>query len=99
VPPPSLPAADRDIALVVPFRVSAADLLATVREAAGATLESAAVVDEYRGEGIPDGARSLAIRLVFRSSERTLRDAEVDSAVRKIVSALEHTHDVVLRST
>jgi phenylalanyl-tRNA synthetase beta subunit len=48
---------------------------------------------------MPDGARSVAIRLTFRLAERTLRDAEVDEAVQRIRAALEQTLGVFLRTT
>ena len=43
----------------------------------------------YRGERIPQGTRSLALSLTFRSPERTLTDEEVDKIVARIVRALE----------
>jgi phenylalanyl-tRNA synthetase beta chain len=98
-PLPTTPPAERDLALVVPDRLVVADVLATVGRVAGPTLESAAVVDEYRGPGMPEGARSVAIRLTFRAAERTLRDAEVDEAVQRIRAALEQTLGVFLRTT
>jgi phenylalanyl-tRNA synthetase beta chain len=87
------------LALVVPDELTAAEILRVVTAEAGPLLESTSVVDEYRGTGIPEGARSLAVRLVFRSPERTLRDEEVDSVVRKICSTLAQEHHVVLRTS
>ncbi len=98
-PYPATPSAERDLALVVRDAVPAGAVLATARAAGGALLESLAVVDEYRGRGIPEGARSLAIRLVFRSPERTLRDAEIDDAIRRLCGALEREHGIVLRTS
>jgi len=43
----------------------------------------------YRGERIPEGTRSLALSLTFRSPERTLTDEEVDEIVARIVHGLE----------
>ena len=42
----------------------------------------------YKGKQIPDGKKSVAFSLVFRSLEATLTDAEVDSATKKILKAL-----------
>jgi phenylalanyl-tRNA synthetase beta chain len=99
VPYATTPKAERDLALVVPDELTAAEILRVVTAEAGPLLESTSVVDEYRGTGIPEGARSLAVRLVFRSPERTLRDEEVDSVVRKICSTLAQEHHVVLRAS
>jgi phenylalanyl-tRNA synthetase beta chain len=53
--------------------------------------------DRYRGKGVPEGRVSLSLRLTFRSSERTLTDAEVDDAMARIVDALASTHGAVRR--
>ncbi|MEK7379582.1 MAG: phenylalanine--tRNA ligase subunit beta [Gemmatimonadota bacterium] len=95
---PTTPSVERDLALVVPDGVTAASVQEATRAAAGGLLESVAVVDEYRGKGLPPGTRSLAIRLVFRAADRTLRDPEVDAAVGRVCSALEKRHHVVLRT-
>ncbi len=93
------PKTERDLALVVPDDLSAETILSVVTGRGGPLLESSTVVDEYRGPGIPEGARSLAVRLVFRSPERTLRDEEVDSVVQTVCSTLAREHHVVLRTS
>jgi phenylalanyl-tRNA synthetase beta chain len=97
-PLPVNPSADRDLALVVPDAVAVAAVLDQARRAAGSALEGLQVVDEYRGAGVPDGARSVAVRLTFRLADRTLRDAEVDDAVGKVRAALERNLGIVLRT-
>jgi phenylalanyl-tRNA synthetase beta chain len=86
---PSFPPVDRDLALVVPDALSAADLTHAIGVAAGRLLEDVALFDVYAGEGIPAGKRSLAFRLRFRAAERTLKDAEVDKAVKSVLAKLE----------
>jgi len=53
--------------------------------------------DRYRGAGVPDGTISLSLRLTFRSSDRTLTDAEVDAAMEAIVTALAARHGAARR--
>jgi phenylalanyl-tRNA synthetase beta chain len=96
---PSTPAAERDLALLVPHEVSAGQVMESARQAGGALLEQVRAIDEYRGKGVPEGCRSVAIRLTFRAADRTLRDEEVDAAVGKIRAALEQTLAVTLRTT
>jgi phenylalanyl-tRNA synthetase beta chain len=96
---PATPAADRDIALVVPDGVPAGAVLEQIRGAAGPALEWIGVIDEYRGAGVAEGHRSVAIRLRFRRADRTLRDQEVDEAVRKVLESLEHERGIVLRTS
>lgn len=98
-PLPVYPAVERDIALIVARGAVAAEVGATIREAAPETLESLSIFDVYEGENIPEGARSIAWRLRFRSAERTLTDEEVDAAMERITSSLREKHDVALRGT
>ncbi len=84
------PAALRDIALVVDAARPAGDvrrqLLKIARAAAGGafSVESVEVFDLYAGQGLPEGKKSLAFALSFRSPDRTLTDDEVNAAFTKI---------------
>jgi phenylalanyl-tRNA synthetase beta chain len=98
-PLPTTPAADRDVALSVPNAITAAVIESTIRASGGPLLESVGVLDEYRGAGLPVGHRSLAFRLRFRATDRTLRDKEVDTAVQRIITALQEQHGIQLRAS
>jgi phenylalanyl-tRNA synthetase beta chain len=93
-PIPVHPGSERDLALLVPASTRAAEVSATIREAAGALLEDVFPFDLYEGKGIPEGTRSIAHRLRFRAPERTLTDAEVDEAVARVLRALEERHGI-----
>jgi len=82
----SLPAVLQDIAVVAPEEVSAADVVALVRDAGGELLVSARVFDVYAGEQVGAGNRSLAVRLEFRAADRTLTDEEV-AALRDVIES------------
>jgi phenylalanyl-tRNA synthetase beta chain len=86
---PQYPAVERDLALLVPIAVSAAELREVVVARGGELLESLYPFDVYEGKGVPGGTRSVAWRLRFRRPERTLTDAEVDTALERILQALE----------
>jgi phenylalanyl-tRNA synthetase beta chain len=88
-PVPSMPAMEVDLALVVPDSTTSAEVGNVIRSSAGDLLESLAVFDEFRGQGIPEGSRSLAWRLTFRHPERTLRDREIQGRTAKILKDLE----------
>lgn len=96
-PIPAQPASDRDLALLVPTAVPAAEVSETLRAAAGDLLERLAVFDVYTGEGVPEGTRSIAYRLVFRHPDRTLKDAEVDEAIERVLARVKDTHGVERR--
>ncbi|MBF2097667.1 MAG: phenylalanine--tRNA ligase subunit beta [Gloeomargaritaceae cyanobacterium C42_A2020_066] len=92
------PASGRDIAFYAPLEVSAAALEATMAAAAGPLLAEVAIFDEYRGESVPAGQRSLAFHLVYRASDRTLTDADVEAVHQQVRQALTQAHAVQLRS-
>ncbi|HTL05144.1 MAG TPA: phenylalanine--tRNA ligase subunit beta, partial [Gemmatimonadales bacterium] len=95
---PSVPAATRDLALLLPEGVAVAAVEAVLRDAAGALLETVRVIDEYRGAGLPAGRRGVAVRLVLRAADRTLRDAEVDDVLQRVLATLDKALDVTVRS-
>jgi phenylalanyl-tRNA synthetase beta chain len=84
------PAALRDIALIVGDTTPAEDVrkhLAKVARAAvgnAFALEAISVFDVYQGKGLPEGSKSIAFSLVFRASDRTLTDDEVNAVFSKI---------------
>ena len=99
-PLPIYPAVARDLALLLdPSRTAASvtGLLAERGRRHG--LESVAVIDEYRGKELPDGKRSVTVRLVFRSADRTLTDSEVELALGRLRTSLERELDVTVRTT
>jgi phenylalanyl-tRNA synthetase beta chain len=85
------------MALLIPEALASEAVEKTVREAAGALLENVEPFDLYRGRGIPEGTRSIAYRLRFRAPDRTLTDAEADSAVKRILAKLKEEHGVERR--
>jgi phenylalanyl-tRNA synthetase beta chain len=88
VPLPSTPASEFDLALSVPDGVRAAQVEAVMRRVSGKLLESVELFDRYVGTGVEPGYRSLAWRLTFRHSERTLRDRELEARRSDILRAL-----------
>jgi phenylalanyl-tRNA synthetase beta chain len=94
----SFPEVRQDLAFVVDEDVPAASLAATMREAAGPELRSVAVFDEYRGEQIGAGKRSLAFRVAFGSPDRTLTDEEAAVLRGRIVDALAKQFGAKLRA-
>ncbi len=92
------PASDRDLALFSPLSTSVAVLEAAIRAAGGSLLESVELFDEYRGQGVPEGQRSLAFRMTYRAQDRTLTEAEVEAAQQQVRAHLEQTFQVQLRS-
>jgi phenylalanyl-tRNA synthetase beta chain len=96
-PIPRFPSIVRDLSIVVPERLPAADVRGTIRSTAPDTLAAVGEFDRYAGKGVPDGHVSISVRLTFRHADRTLTDVEVQQAVDRIVRSLEANHGAVLR--
>jgi len=88
-PLPLQPPVERDLALVLPPGVTAAQVSDILRRTVGPLLERLEVFDEYRGPGIPVGHRSVAWHCTFRDPERTLRERDVDALLARGLAALE----------
>ena len=76
----TFPAATQDVSLTLPADIPAAEVQAALAEGAGALLESVRLVDDYRGEGVAEGTKSLTFALRFRAPDRTLTAAEATEA-------------------
>ena len=96
-PLPRFPSVSRDIALLVDDTLQASTLRTTIRAAAPDTLVQVREFDRYHGKGIPDGKVSLALRLTFRSPDRTLTDGEVQAAMDEVLKAVRSAHGAVQR--
>lgn len=94
----AFPASDRDLAFFAPIDLTVADLAKVMTRAGGKLLESVTLFDQYRGESVPAGERSLAFRLVYRAQDQTLTDKDVDPIHQKVRAALEKQFPVTLRS-
>jgi phenylalanyl-tRNA synthetase beta chain len=90
-PLPTLPAATRDVALLVGNDVTAGALAEALRAGGGTICESVEIFDVYRGQGVPEGHKSVAFRLVYRDPQmaKTLTDAEVDAQHAKAIAATQ----------
>jgi phenylalanyl-tRNA synthetase beta chain len=96
-PLPRFPSVVRDLALLVNAQTPASAIRETIRAAAPPTLVAVGEFDRYQGPAIPEGRVSLAFHLTFRSPERTLVDAEVQTGMNDIVAALQREHGAVQR--
>ncbi|MBD2384399.1 phenylalanine--tRNA ligase subunit beta [Cylindrospermum sp. FACHB-282] len=92
------PASDRDLAFFAPVKLTVAEIEKVITKAGKGLLESVELFDEYRGENVPPGQRSLAFRLNYRASDRTLTEAEVQPVHNQVRDALVEKFGVSLRS-
>ena len=93
----SYPPASQDLAVVVGRDVTAAAVVEQARRAGGKLVRSVHVFDVYEGDQVPEDKRSLALRVVMRSPERTLGEKDIAGVRAKILKALEREFQAALR--
>jgi len=92
-----LPVVRRDLAIVVDDGVAAGDLLATLEAAKPPGVEALRLFDVYRGPGLLQGKKSLAILVLMQDTERTLTDADIDATVAELLRVATDRFGATLR--
>ena len=83
------PTIKKDLAVIMPKNMTAAEVGMKIKKSAGSNLESYEVFDMYTGAGIDEGMKSIAYSLTFGKMDRTLTDEEINQALDKIIKDLE----------
>lgn len=83
------PSIVRDVSLLVERRVTLSELLERIRDEGLENCREARLVDVYEGANLPEGKRSVTLRVEYRAEARTLRDEEVEGMHTRLVHALE----------
>ena len=83
------PAVNRDISMVIPKSVLAGQIEEVIESKGGSYLESCQLFDVYEGAQIKPGCKSMAYSIVFRAKNKTLEEADVASAMKRILKGLE----------
>ena len=91
------PGVTRDMAVLLDRNVPASEVLAALSADPALPLARATIFDLYQGGGIPPYKKSLAMRLFFRESTRTLTDEEVNGYFNGIVLSLKKLFSAELR--
>lgn len=81
------PSSRRDLALVVAETVTAQQIVDVVQQAGGNMLQKVFVFDIYRGKGLGEASKSVALGLIFNDYSRTLTLEEIDAAVTAVTRA------------
>ncbi|MSN25653.1 MAG: phenylalanine--tRNA ligase subunit beta [Geobacter sp.] len=95
--PSRFPDSTRDIAMLVPTSLQSDKIVACIRSVKAKEIEHIQIFDLYCGKGIPDGFTSIAVRIRYRSYERTLTEDEIGSIHKKIIDSLINKLQVTLR--
>ncbi|MCL2760200.1 MAG: phenylalanine--tRNA ligase subunit beta [Desulfuromonadales bacterium] len=95
--PSRYPDTFRDIAMLVKKGIAADKILSVINSARIPNLTKAYVFDLYEGDKIPEGEKSIAVRVRYGSSERTLTDEEVNKFHQKVINSLQAQLEMVIR--
>ncbi len=96
-PLPKYPAVTRDIAMLVKDEIPVIDIENIIRQRGGKSIEAINLFDVYKGKQIQEGYKSVAYSIVYRASDHTLTDEEVNSSMKKILNGLERELEAQLR--
>jgi len=96
-PIPRFPSAARDIAVVCSEDTTIAELTDCIRRSGGTLLKDVRLFDIYTGSHIAPGKKSTAFSMKFRADDRTITDDDADSAVKKVLDALEKELGAIIR--
>jgi phenylalanyl-tRNA synthetase beta chain len=94
--PPALQAVTRDFAFLVPAELPAGDLVRVVKGADKANIVSARLFDDFRGQGVPERQKSLAVEVTLQPGEKSYDEAEL-KAIAERVTAVAAKLGAVLR--
>lgn len=85
--PPALQAVTRDFAFLVPAALAAGDLLRAVKGADKANIVAARLFDDFRGAGVPEGQKSLAIEVTLQPGDKSYGEADLKAIAEKVTAA------------
>jgi phenylalanyl-tRNA synthetase beta chain len=94
---PRLPSVIRDISFLISEEIPYSKIVKTIAEVDDKMITDIIAFDEYRGKQIPNGKRSLTLRLKIRDKEKTLTDERVDYLVDSVIKKLENTWKITMR--
>jgi phenylalanyl-tRNA synthetase beta chain len=96
-PLPRFPSVVRDVSLLADRRAGYGEMRRKVLALGIEECRGVSLVDVYEGGNVPEGKRSVTLRVEYRSDERTLRDEEADEMHARVVAALEDEFGAQLR--
>jgi phenylalanyl-tRNA synthetase beta chain len=91
------PSVRRDLALIVKEDVSASAIINCIMGSTEPTLQEVIIFDIYRGTGVEEGSKSVALSLIMQDYAQTLTDSEIDAIVSRLLTLLNNEKNAKLR--
>lgn len=93
------PEVRRDLAFIVKQEVALDELTGCIKAHAGEYFKQVNLFDQYIGEGVDEGHKSLALGLTWQHPSRTLTDDEINQSVSSLIQALNNATGATLRDS
>lgn len=94
---PRYPAVTRDVSFLISQTVAYSALETAILEVNTKLIQNVSIFDEYRGKQVPEGMRSISLRLEMQDSEKTLTDERVDQLIASVLKKLADTWHITMR--
>lgn len=91
------PSVRRDLALIVKEDVAASEIINCIKSSAEPALQEVIIFDIYRGKGVEEGSKSMALSLIMQDDTQTLTDSEIDAIVSRLLTLLTNEKNAKLR--
>ena len=91
------PSVKRDLALIVNESISADNIITVIKNSAEPALQDVIIFDVYRGKGIEEGDKSIALSLILQDDTQTLAESEIDGIVNRLLTILVNELNAKLR--
>lgn len=91
------PSVRRDLALIVKEEISADEVINCIKSCNEATLQDVVIFDIYRGKGVDEGSKSVALSLILQNDIQTLTDSEIDAILNRMLDILNEKISAKLR--
>ena len=91
------PSVRRDLALIVKEDVTASEIINCIKSSTETVLQEVIIFDIYRGKGVEEGSKSIALSLIMQDDTQTLTDSEIDAIVGRLLALLNNEKNAKLR--
>ena len=95
---PKYPSIEKDMSFAVDKDVPAKEIMDLIKKKGGRLLTDVNVFDVYTGENVEASKKSIAFKLIFNDSTKTLTDNEVNTVFENVISEVEKTFNAELRN-
>ena len=94
---PRHPAVTRDLSFLIKTEVPYAGITSAIKAVNPELISDVSIFDQYLGQQVPPGFRSMSLRLVMRDSEKTLTDERVDQLLASVQEMLSRAWQINMR--